>query len=73
MLNLGEKTKTRLTLYAAALGGAGLAAFNLADFDTTTGVLDIKPINIYALLGVSAAGAGNLLAVIAMLRGWGRK
>lgn len=60
---------SRLLIYALAAAGSVAAAFGYADFDAVSGVLDPKPINIYALFGLS----GNGLAVLALIKGWGAR
>ncbi len=60
---------SRLAIYGLAGLGSALAALGYADFDAVTGTLDLKPVNIYALLGLS----GNGLAVLALVKGWGAR
>jgi hypothetical protein len=74
-MKLTRTAALRGGLYALGLaaGGAaiGAAAFGYADFDAATGMLDIKPFNLYAITGVSVASiAGNGFALLAVLRGW---
>lgn len=68
---------TRLVIYALGiLGGLGAtyaASQGWATFDPATGALDIKPFNLNALIATIVATGGNLLAAIALWRGWGRK
>ncbi len=61
--------KSRLAIYGLAAFGSLLAATGYADFDAVSGMLDPKPINIYALFGLS----GNGLAILALIKGWGGK
>jgi hypothetical protein len=60
-------------VYLACLVASGLAVAGLADFDLTTGTLDIRPFNLYALTGATGGVVSSLLASVALLRGWGRK
>lgn len=66
-------TKTRALIYALGLGGSILAAMGYADFNAETGVLDLKPVNIYALIGAASGMSASALALLAVVRGWGRK
>jgi len=57
--------------FAAGVGAIAAAAFGYADFDTATGMFDLKPFNLYAITGVSVASVGaNGLALFALLRNW---
>ena len=60
-------------VYLACLATSGLAMAGLADFDPTTGTLDIRPFNLYALTGAAGGVVSSALASIARWRGWGRK
>ena len=46
---------------------------DMADFDLATGTLDIRPFNLYALVGAGGGVVSSALASVALLRGWGRK
>ena len=61
--------KSRLAIYALAGIGSAVAAFGYADFDAVTGTFDLRPVNLYALFGLS----GNGLAVLALIKGWGAR
>jgi hypothetical protein len=68
---------TRLAIYAAGLI-AGVAATwaasqGLGTYDAATGVFDLHPFDLNGVIATGVATAGNLLAGIALLRGWGRK
>lgn len=60
-------------VYLACLAASGLTIAGLADFDLTTGTLDIRPFNLYALTGAGGGVVSSMLASVALLRGWGRK
>ena len=60
-------------VYLACLAASGLAIAGLADFDLTTGTLDIRPFNLYALFGAGGGVVSSALASLALLRGWGRR
>lgn len=69
---------TRALVYLATLvsgaGAAALAAKGWATYDAATGMLDFHPIDIKAAVaafGVWIGGGG--LALVAVLRGWGKK
>ena len=58
---------------AGSTAARGLAMAGLADFDLVTGTLDIRPFNLYALVGAGGGVVSSALASVALLRGWGRK
>ena len=60
-------------VYLACLAASGLAMAGLAEFDLATGTLDIRPFNLYALIGTGGGVLSSALASLALLRGWGRK
>lgn len=65
--------KARLTTYlTGAAGFAGLIAAGLgfADYDHATGMIDIKPFNVYALAAAIPTGIAVLMAPLALLKGW---
>ena len=60
-------------LVALAIGGA-FVALNLGTFDPQTGMVDPDPFNIYLAVGAAGAIIGApLTALVAVIRGWGRK
>jgi hypothetical protein len=71
MLTTARKT----TYLTGALGIVGVivAALGWADFDSTTGMIDPKPFNIYALAALLPAAASPFLAFVAVVKGWGKK
>lgn len=66
-------SKTRALVYALGLAGSILAAMGYADFDAATGLLDLKPVNIYALVGAASGIGASGLALLAVIKGWGGK
>ncbi len=59
---------------AAAVVGTALSAIGWADFDLNTGVVDLKPFNLYTFLGVTAVAAGSpILALVALVKKWGTR
>ncbi|WP_439527826.1 lysozyme [Pannonibacter sp.] len=66
-------TLTRGLVYLACLAASVLALAGLADFDSTSGTLDIRPFNLYALTGTSGGIVASTLASLALWHGWGRK
>ena len=66
-------TASRLVLYLAGLGAGALALAGYADFDSATWTLDIHPFNLREFLLTGATTAGNIVASLAVWRGWGRK
>jgi len=74
-MQLTGTATARAVLYgvgiAAGVTALGAAALGYADFDAATGMIDIKPFNLYAITGVSVASiAGNAFALLAVLRNW---
>lgn len=64
----------RFLTYVAGLAAALLMLTGLADFDSTTGLLDLKPFNVYNLAGSIAAALSSSVAAVAWIAGWkGRK
>lgn len=68
-------TKVRGWGYFIALAvGMGVVTLNLGTFDPETGMVDPHPFNLYAAVGVVGAMVGApLTALIAVIKGWGRK
>lgn len=64
---------TRLAAYAAFGVASALSLLKLADFDAATGAFDLRPFNVYALVGASSGVGASALAALALIRGWGRK
>lgn len=67
--------RLRLATYGTgALGVIGLivAGLGYADFDHATGMIDLKPFNLYALAGLAPTIASPFLAAVAVIKGWGR-
>ncbi|MCT8999718.1 hypothetical protein [Chelativorans intermedius] len=60
-------------VYLACLAASGLAMAGLAEFDLATGTFDLKPFNLYALVGAGGGVVSSALASLALLRGWGRR
>lgn len=61
--------------YLLALAiGTGAVAAGFATFDPQTGMIDIAPFNLFTgvALALSVAGA-PFMALLAVIRGWGRK
>jgi lysozyme family protein len=68
---------TRLAIYGIGLV-AGVAATwaasqGLGTYDSATGLFDLAPFNVNAVIATAVATAGNALAGVALLRGWGKK
>lgn len=59
--------------YVAMLVASLLSFFGLAEFDASTGILDIHEFNAYAAAAALAGVISSGLASIALFRGWGRK
>jgi hypothetical protein len=67
--------KARLTTYLTGLAGfAGLlmAGLGLAEFDHASGMIDIAPFNVYALVAALPAVLGAVVAPMALIKGWGK-
>ena len=68
--------KLRFAAYLSGFLGiaATLAAtFGWGTYDQTTGLFDPPPIDVKGLAGFVIAGLGNVIAALAVMRGWGRK
>lgn len=69
--------KIRISVYAigAALAGAAAiaAALGWGEYDPVARTFDPPPIDLAWLAGWVVTGAGNAIAALAVLRGWGRK
>ncbi len=61
-----------LTTIAVA-GGTLLSIFGAADFDRTSGMLDVHPINLYNAAALAAPIVASTVAAVAAILGWGRK
>ncbi len=61
--------------YAIALAiGAAVVALNFGTFDPQTGMVDPHPFNLYTAVAAALAFMGApLTALLAVVRGWGRK
>jgi hypothetical protein len=69
-------TNARIAAYltsAAVAGGTIASMFGAADFDSTTGMFDLHPVNIYTAISLVAPIAASTLATVAAMFGWGRK
>ena len=69
-------TRARLAAYigSALAGGAFLlSAFGYAEYDASTGLVDIAPFNVYALAAIVAGPLASAMAAIAVWFGWGAK
>lgn len=70
-------TKARGAIYLLGLLGSGaalwLAATGHAAYDPATGDLDILPFNVPQLMTQAVSWFGNGLALLAVLRGWGKQ
>lgn len=64
---------SRLAFYLVGLGAGALALAGYADFDSATWMFDIKPFNLREFLLMGVTTAGNVLAALAVWRGWGKK
>jgi hypothetical protein len=63
----------RLVAYLVGMGASVMALAGYATFDHQTGELDILPFNISVVSTWVVGMATNLLAAVAVIRGWGRK
>jgi hypothetical protein len=68
-----DLTKGRGLIYIAGLIAGALALAGYADFDPATWMIDIHPFNLREFLLTGTTTAGNLLAAVAVFRGWGKK
>jgi hypothetical protein len=65
--------KARLTTYltgAAGFGGLILAGMGLAEFDSATGMIDLAPFNVYALVAAIPTALAVVVAPVALIKGW---
>lgn len=68
--------KVRLAGYvggALAVAAAVASALGWGTFDPATGAFDPPPINVYALGGLAMGALTNLVAALALIRGWSSK
>lgn len=70
---MNKATLSRGLIYIAGIGAGGLALAGLADFDPATFELDIHPFNVREAVLTAITTGGNILAGIAVWRGWGKK
>lgn len=73
---MNNLSKTRGTAYATGIlvGLASLAKLlGVADFDPATGMFDPHPFSIYILVGLLTPIVTGVLALVALVKGWGRK
>lgn len=69
-------TNVRIAAYlssAALAGGTLLSIYGFAEFDSATGMLDIKPINVNSLVALVTPIATSCMAAVAAVFKWGRK
>ena len=61
--------------YFLALGiGMAAVAAGWATFDPQTGMIDIAPFNLFTGVALALSVAGSpLMALLAVIKGWGRK
>ena len=72
----GMWTKARLTTYitgAAGVVGLGLAGMGLAEFDYATGMIDLAPFNVYALVALIPTAIAPVMASVAVMLKWGKR
>jgi hypothetical protein len=72
---MNRAAKARLTTYltgAAGFAGLALAGFGLAEFDHATGMIDIAPFNVYALVAALPGALATIIASLALVKGWGK-
>lgn len=68
-----DLTKVRGFYYLIGIGCGVLALSGYATWDPETWVLDIHPFNVREVVMTAGTTFGNVLAAIAVWRGWGRK
>ena len=66
-------TAIRWLIYLAGIGAAGLQIAQLGSWDSTTMMFDLYPFRVDDAIRAAVSGGGNLLAMVAVWRGWGRK
>jgi hypothetical protein len=68
---------TRLAVYGlgllAGVGAAWAASQGWGTYDSATGMFDLHPINLNAVIAGAVSAVGNALAATALVRGWGKK
>ena len=60
-------------IYLAGAGATGLSLAQFGSFDTATMTFDLYPFRVDDAIRAAVSGGGNLLAMLAVWRGWGRK
>jgi hypothetical protein len=66
-------TQSRGFLYVVGIICGGLALSGYATFDSETWMLDISPFDVREFVLTLGTTGGNVLAAVAVVRGWGKK
>lgn len=70
---MNKAAATRAAGYATgavSLSALLLQMYGLADYDPQTGLIDIKPFSVGAVIPMLISACGNAMAFIAVLRSW---
>jgi len=59
-------------IYLAGAAATGLSLAQFGSFDTATMTFDLYPFRVDDAVMALVSGGGNLLAMVAVWRGWGR-
>ena len=65
--------QARFFIYAIGLGGSALALSGFGSFDTETWIFDLYPFDLKEAGGAVISAGANFMAMIAVVRGWGKK
>lgn len=60
----------RMLMYLAGMGAVGLSIAGYGTFDNETWMFDLYPFAVDNLVKSLVSGAGNLLALVALMKGW---
>lgn len=66
-------TAIRWLIYLAGIGATGLQLAQLGTWDGANMTFDLYPFRVDDAVRAAVSGGGNLLAVVAVWRGWGSR
>jgi len=66
-------TAIRWLIYLAGIGATGLQLAQLGAWDSASMTFDLYPFRVDDAVRAAVSGSGNLLAMVAVWRGWGIK
>ena len=66
-------TAIRWLIYLAGIGATGLQLAQLGSWDSASMTFDLYPFRVDDAVRAAVSGGGNVLAMIAVWRGWGAR